>query len=67
MTEKMIQAERDNLAFHVDVCAQRYERLEQELQWIKRGLAALGFAVLAGGGVTITQAAAILRAISGGP
>ncbi len=62
-----IQAEREELSTHVDLCAQRYAELEVRLARIERVLWALLAVVAASGGpVAVTHLPGLLRVLGGG-
>jgi len=62
-----IQAEREELSTHVDLCAQRYAELEIRLARIERVLWALLAVVAASGGpVAVTYLPGLLRVFGGG-
>jgi hypothetical protein len=73
-TEKMMQAERTDLAVHVDACSLRWDRLSERqaqtdgrlvrIERVAWGILAL---LVAGGGVTLRELLPLARALAGVP
>jgi uncharacterized membrane protein len=64
---RTIEAEREDLRTHVELCSQRYQAVDQRLARIERVLwALLAVAATSGGPVVATYLPTLLRAAGGG-
>jgi hypothetical protein len=60
MNSEMTRAEAEHLAVHVELCGQRYERMERRLARIERVLYAVIAAIMFSGGMSTIEFARVI-------
>jgi hypothetical protein len=60
MSGEMTRAEAEHLAVHVELCGQRYERMEHRLARIERVLYAVVAAIVISGGMSTLEFARVI-------
>jgi hypothetical protein len=60
MSAEMTRAEAEHLAVHVELCGQRYERMERRLARIERLLYAVVAAIMVSGGISTIEFARMI-------
>jgi hypothetical protein len=64
MSSDMTRAEADNLAVHVELCGQRYDRMERRLARIERVLYAVVGAIVVSGGMSSLEFARLVAMLA---